>query len=64
MLGTVKWFDHRKGYGFITPNDGSDDLFVHFSDVKSENPLYEGLKVRFEVENGKRGKKAIGVVVG
>lgn len=55
--GTVKWFNDRKGYGFIKPDDGGDDLFVHHSEVLSSGyaSLNEGQKVEFEVGQGKKG---------
>jgi len=62
--GTVKWFNSSKGYGFIAPDDGSEDLFVHHSDVKTEGyaSLDEGQKVEFEVGQGKKGPCATGVI--
>ena len=61
--GTVKWFNESKGFGFITPADGSSDLFVHFSGIASEGfrSLQEGQAVSYEVENGPKGLKAIQV---
>ncbi|MCD4831190.1 MAG: cold-shock protein [Anaerohalosphaeraceae bacterium] len=55
--GTVKWFNSTKGFGFITPDDGSDDLFVHYSEVKVDGyaSLEENQKVNFEVGEGKKG---------
>jgi len=56
--GTVKWFNQDKGYGFITPDDGSKDLFVHYSEIQSGGgyaTLKEGQKVEFEVGQGKKG---------
>ena len=52
MTGTVKWFNAEKGYGFITPDDGSEDVFVHFSAIVAEGfkTLAEGQKVTFDVE--------------
>ena len=52
MTGTVKWFNAEKGYGFITPDDGSEDVFVHFSAIVAEGykKLLEGQKVTFETE--------------
>jgi len=58
--GTVKWFNDAKGFGFITPDDGGDDLFAHFSEIQSQgfNSLQEGQKVSFEVKMGPKGKQA------
>ncbi|MCX5632231.1 MAG: cold-shock protein [Phycisphaerae bacterium] len=55
--GTVKWFNADKGYGFITPDDGSSDLFVHHSEIKTSGyaGLDENQKVNFEVGQGKKG---------
>jgi CspA family cold shock protein len=55
--GTVKWFNADKGYGFITPDDGGNDLFVHHSEVKTTGyaTLNENQKVNFEVGQGKKG---------
>ncbi|WP_049201690.1 cold shock domain-containing protein, partial [Proteus mirabilis] len=57
MTGTVKWFDEGKGFGFITPADGSKDVFVHFSAIQSDNfkTLAEGQQVSFTMENGMKG---------
>ncbi|MCE5340213.1 MAG: cold-shock protein [Planctomycetaceae bacterium] len=61
--GTVKWFNSEKGYGFITPDDGSNDLFVHHSEVKTNGyaNLNENQKVNFEVGQGKKGPCATNV---
>jgi CspA family cold shock protein len=58
--GTVKWFNDAKGYGFITPDDKSDDLFAHFSAIQMGGfkTLKEGQKVSFEVTQGPKGKQA------
>ena len=58
--GVVKWFDEAKGYGFITPDEGGSDAFVHFSSINSEGfkTLTEGQKVIFKLVNGDRGLKA------
>jgi CspA family cold shock protein len=55
--GTVKWFDEKKGYGFISSN--GDDLFVHFSDIQAKGfrKLTEGQEVKFKVAKGQNGKK-------
>ena len=57
-IGTVKWFNPQKGYGFIQPEDGSKDVFVHISAVERSGMgnLVEGQKVSFELERGDRGK--------
>jgi CspA family cold shock protein len=62
--GTVKWFNSSKGYGFICPDDGGDDLFVHHSDIQTEGyaSLNEGQKVDFEIGEGKKGPCATQVV--
>ena len=61
--GTVKWFSPEKGYGFITPDDGSADVFVHFSSIAVEGykNLEEGQKVEFEVTQGQKGPQAASV---
>ncbi len=58
--GTVKWFNDSKGFGFISPSDGSADVFVHFSAVLGEGfrTLSEGQTVSYEVENGPKGPQA------
>ena len=58
--GTVKWFDASKGFGFITPNDGSPDVFAHFSSIEGSGyrELIEGQKVSFEAEQGQKGQQA------
>jgi CspA family cold shock protein len=62
--GTVKWFNTSKGYGFIAPDDGGEDLFVHYSEIKTEGfaSLEEGQRVEFEVGQGKKGPCATNVV--
>ncbi len=58
--GTVKWFNPAKGYGFIEPEDGSKDVFVHISAVESAglSSLSEGQKVSYDVQSGKNGKSS------
>jgi cold shock protein len=58
--GTVKWFNQDKGYGFITPDDGGEDLFVHFSAIQGSGfrSLEEGEKVTYEVGQGQKGPQA------
>lgn len=58
--GTVKWFNDAKGFGFITPDDGGEDLFAHFSAIQMSGfkTLKEGQKVKFEVTQGPKGKQA------
>ncbi|MFN2555715.1 MAG: cold-shock protein [Nitriliruptorales bacterium] len=62
--GTVKWFNAEKGFGFIQPDDGSDDLFVHFSAIQMPGykTLAEGQKVTFEVTQGQKGLQASNVM--
>mgnify|MGYP003166305816 CR=1 FL=1 len=64
MTGQVKWFDSKKGYGFITREDGKE-VFVHFSGIVSDSfkTLNEGQKVAFELGNGAKGEQAINVTV-
>jgi len=58
--GTVKWFNQDKGYGFITPDNGGEDLFVHFSAIQGSGfrSLEEGEKVNYEVGQGQKGPQA------
>ena len=65
ITGLVKWFDAGKGFGFISPEDGSKDVFVHFSAIQSNDfkTLDEGQRVEFTVENGMKGPSAGNVVV-
>lgn len=60
VTGTVKWFNEAKGFGFIAPADGSDDVFVHFSAISGSGfkTLVEGQAVSFEVERGPKGMQA------
>ena len=62
--GTVKWFNDSKGFGFITPSDGGQDLFVHFSAITASGfkSLKEGQQVSFEIVDGPKGKQAANVV--
>jgi CspA family cold shock protein len=61
--GTVKWFSDDKGFGFITPDDGGRDLFVHFTGIDGDGyrSLSEGSKVSYEEESGPKGPKAVSV---
>jgi cold shock protein len=61
--GTVKWFNDEKGFGFITPDDGGKDLFVHQTAIATEGfrSLEEGAKVQFEAEEGDKGPRAVNV---
>jgi len=63
--GTVKWFNTEKGYGFITPQDGGKDLFVHFSGIEGDGykSLNEGAKVEYEQSQGQKGPQATKVRV-
>ncbi len=63
--GTVKWFNDEKGFGFISPDDGSKDLFVHQSAIQSEGfrSLEEGAKVTYEAEESDKGPRAANVQV-
>ncbi|MBM4102935.1 MAG: cold-shock protein [Planctomycetes bacterium] len=58
--GTVKWFNEKKGFGFITPDDGGEDLFVHYSNLATEGfrTLSDGQKVEYEAAKGRKGMEA------
>lgn len=63
LNGTVKWFNNSKGFGFIAPEDGSEDVFVHYSAIKSDGykTLSEGQAVTYEAEKGPKGMQATNV---
>jgi CspA family cold shock protein len=63
--GTVKWFNESKGFGFISPDNGGDDVFVHFSVIQGSGfkTLSEGQQVTFDVQNGPKGLQAANVTV-
>jgi cold shock protein len=63
LKGKVKWFNNQKGYGFITPEDGSKDLFVHYSAIVDEGykSLNEGQEVEYEMSDSDKGPKAVNV---
>lgn len=62
-IGTVKWFNESKGFGFISPQDGGEDVFVHYSGIASGGfkTLAEGQSVRYEVQRGPKGLQATNV---
>ncbi|MBP0594046.1 cold-shock protein [Paraburkholderia sp. LEh10] len=61
--GTVKWFNDAKGFGFITPDDGGEDLFAHFSEIQGKGfkSLQEQQRVTFDVKQGPKGKQAANI---
>lgn len=63
VSGTVKWFNNEKGYGFIAPDNGSKDVFVHYSEIQGSGfkTLDEGARVEFEIGQGQKGPQAQGV---
>ena len=63
--GSVKWFNDSKGFGFITPEDGGEDLFAHFSAIQSNGfkTLAEGQRVSFDITNGPKGKQASNIQI-
>lgn len=65
QAGLVKWFNADKGFGFISPDDGSKDVFVHFSSIQGvkDQLLFEGQKVQFVIESGAKGPAATQVVI-
>jgi cold shock protein len=63
--GIVKWFNDSKGFGFITPDQGGEDLFAHFSEIRSNGfkSLQENQKVSFEITQGQKGKQASNIQI-
>lgn len=63
LTGTVKWFNDAKGFGFITPDDGGEDIFAHFSSIQMSGfkTLKEGQKVAYEIIQGPKGKQALNI---
>ncbi|HUH39748.1 MAG TPA: cold-shock protein [Castellaniella sp.] len=66
LTGTVKWFNDAKGFGFITPDNGGEDLFAHFSSIQMNGfkTLKEGQKVVFDIAQGPKGKQALNITSG
>ncbi len=62
-IGTVKWFSNSKGYGFISPDEGGEDVFAHFSAIQMDGykTLNEGQKVQFEITEGPKGLQAANI---
>jgi cold shock protein len=65
ISGQIKWFNESKGFGFITPADGSKDIFVHFSQIQGNGfrTLVEGQRVEFEIQEGQKGTSAVNVTI-
>jgi CspA family cold shock protein len=63
VIGTVKWFNNAKGYGFVTPDEGEQDVFIHFSAIVMDGykTLKEGQKIQFEINEGPKGLHAANV---
>ena len=63
LTGTVKWFNYAKGFGFITPDNGGEDLFAHFSSIQMNGfkTLKEGQKVAFDIAQGPKGQQALNI---
>lgn len=63
VIGTVKWFNDTKGFGFVTPEGGNEDLFIHFSSIQMDGfkTLKENQKISFEITEGPKGKQAINI---